>query len=1068
MLRWMMIFLLICCIPAVPRTARSGSLVVTTDHAEEYLLGPHLEYYEDRSARLTIDDILSGTYDGQFLRSTKDTLDFGFSNSTFWFKSEILDMKQGDHRNEWFLELDYPLLDIIELYDMNSDGSYRFTKTGDMMPFRDRKIQNRNFVFKLYTERGKKKTVLIKVRSTSSTKIKCILRTPDGFIRNNQDVFFLYGIFYGVLLIMVFYNLFLFFSIQDKTYLLYVLYVACFILMRSSMDGFATQYLWPGNIWWSNISITFLSAVTTVIGALFIINFLNTKANLPLVHKVFLVFLLLCCTDAVLSLIIPYHISIQFVGLLMASGCLLSLFAGYLTFVKGYRPARYFIIAWSFFLVGNVIFSLNRFGLLPSSFVAERGMHLGSLLEVVLLSFALGDRINSIKKEKEEAQQLAIDNLHKADQLKDEFLANTSHELRTPLNGIIGLAESLIDGVAGALAPPAVKNLFMISSSGRRLANLVNDILDYSKLKHKEIELSKKPVDVSTLSDSVIELSRSLIGGRDIVLQNTVTPGALFVFADENRVQQILLNLVGNALKFTDSGSVVISAGRVGEEVEISVTDTGIGIPAPDLDRVFESFEQVDGSISRRYGGTGIGLSITKNLVELHGGTIRVESDPGKGSVFRFTLPASGNDRPDLTEIRAVSAGGPSGDTGYHEKVAGVPVNHGSPENRFYEILAGKNNYDRALVHIVDDDPVNLQVLENHLLVHNYDIVKSMDGIDALDKINKGAKPDLVLLDIMMPRMSGYEVLKILRGRYSLFDLPVMMLTAKNRIEDIVTAFVTGANDYLAKPFDKNELLARVKTLVTLKTAVKENRRLFSIDKELEVARRILQTAIPEDIPVLSNVDIAVKYIPAESVGGDYYDFHVVDNCIGILISDVSGHGISAALIASMVKIVFSILRPLARDPGALLHEMNSIMTGHMERNFLTAAYAYIDIGTGTLKYSRAGHEPLIIHKRRTGEYIKYLPPGRAIGLTAEGNYTVSAIDIEPGDRILLLTDGIIESMNRNSEMFGSRNFMDAVKSHHELSANELADYILELMYTWSGKSRNFEDDFSLVIVDVK
>ena len=231
--------------------------------------------------------------------------------------------------------------------------------------------------------------------------------------------------------------------------------------------------------------------------------------------------------------------------------------------------------------------------------------------------------------------------LQRLDQLKDEFLANTSHELRTPLNGIIGLTESLIDGATGQLPKPTISNLENIAFSGRRLSNLINDILDFSQLRHKNIELQIKPVGIGLL-DIVVTLCQPLMGTKNLQLINSVTPDLPLVDADENRVQQVLYNLIGNAIKFTESGTVEISANAISLEspqladkessvtsqlqslilrskLQITVSDTGIGIAEDKLERIFKSFEQADGSTAREYGGTGLGLAVTKKLVGLHG-----------------------------------------------------------------------------------------------------------------------------------------------------------------------------------------------------------------------------------------------------------------------------------------------------------------------------------------------------------------------------------------------------------------------------------------------------------------
>ena len=239
--------------------------------------------------------------------------------------------------------------------------------------------------------------------------------------------------------------------------------------------------------------------------------------------------------------------------------------------------------------------------------------------------------------------------LQQANRLKDEFLANTSHELRTPLNGIIGLAEALIDGATRELPPATRSNLAMIISSGRRLASLVNDILDFSKLRYKNLELQLTPVDLRSIADVVLTLSQPLVGGN-IQLVNAIPQTLPPANAYENRLQQIFHNLSGNAIKFTESGTVEVSAAMVDrsggngadrdkELLAITISDTGIGISEDKLDRIFESFEQAEGSTARKYGGTGLGLAVTRQLVEVHEGTIYVKSEVGKGSQFTVTLP---------------------------------------------------------------------------------------------------------------------------------------------------------------------------------------------------------------------------------------------------------------------------------------------------------------------------------------------------------------------------------------------------------------------------------------------
>ena len=408
-----------------------------------------------------------------------------------------------------------------------------------------------------------------------------------------------------------------------------------------------------------------------------------------------------------------------------------------------------------------------------------------------------------LTKERETAERLRA-----VDRLKDEFLANTSHELRTPLNGIIGIAEGLKEGTDREIPKEEEESISLIISSGRRLASLVDDILDLSKMRNQDLQLTRKALDVYTLVDVVLRLNQPLTKGKSITLANQVEQGLPPILADENRIQQILQNLVDNAIKFTDEGQVKVSAHLNTKSgfMEIQVSDSGIGIPTEKREHIFGEFAQVDGTIQREYGGMGLGLSISRKLVELHGGTIGVDSQLGKGSTFQFTLPLApeGFQNPmekSLSQTRE-----------FKEKIslASSKISHSLPETT---PINGNSDLFRILV--VDDEVVNQHVLQNHLKGQRAEIVTAMNGQEALDYVDK-EHFDLILLDIMMPKMSGYEVCERIRAKYLPSELPVIMVTAKNQVTDLVQGLELGANDYLAKPFSRSEFLARVKTHLNL------------------------------------------------------------------------------------------------------------------------------------------------------------------------------------------------------------------------------------------------------------
>ncbi|HEX5113388.1 MAG TPA: response regulator, partial [Saprospiraceae bacterium] len=420
---------------------------------------------------------------------------------------------------------------------------------------------------------------------------------------------------------------------------------------------------------------------------------------------------------------------------------------------------------------------------------------------IVLIIFR---RRSALQKAKLETEMAVSQQLRQVDKLKDQFLANTSHELRTPLNGIVGLSETLLEKTQ---TPEDKEDLELIIASGRRLSTLVNDILDFSRLKEHDLELNLKPVDVHTIADLCLRINRHLIKDKKIVLENKIPTNTPYCLADENRLQQVFQNLVANAIKFTKAGSIVLDAKEKNGMLMISVSDTGIGIEKEKQDIIFKEFEQADGSVGREFGGTGLGLSISKYLVELHGGTIGVESSPGVGSTFSFTLPIApkspegdfvlesrfapkstiGDFKPDLQDMKS-----PIGDLGAKRKVD----------------LGAKH------ILVVDDDPVNLKVFKNQLEHAGFNVTLANDGTEALSLLESGNKYHLVLLDVMMPKISGYEVCQKIREKHLSAELPVIMVTAKNQVVDLVEGFDVGANDYIVKPFSKDELLARVKAQI--------------------------------------------------------------------------------------------------------------------------------------------------------------------------------------------------------------------------------------------------------------
>jgi signal transduction histidine kinase/serine phosphatase RsbU (regulator of sigma subunit) len=662
-----------------------------------------------------------------------------------------------------------------------------------------------------------------------------------------------------------------------------------------------------------------------------------------------------------------------------------------------------------------------------------------------------------------EAQNMELQHLSK---LKDEFLANTSHELRTPLNGIIGIAESLIDGATGMLPENTRHNLALVVASGRRLSSLVNDILDFSKLKHNNIELSSRPVGMREIADVVFMLNQPLILHKPLQLRNTIAADTPLIFADENRVQQILHNLVGNALKFTHEGLIEITAQVEAFWLQVTLSDTGIGIPAEKMAQIFESFEQADGSTARRYGGTGLGLAITKQLVELHGGHIRVRSTVGVGSQFIFTLPLFTGQE--------------------YETIPSMPINSQFfvKQNDTLDALVSpttilapempqpEDEKDQWIILIVDDEPINRQVLVNHLSLHNYNIFQATSGQEALDMLQSGLMPDLILLDVMMPNMTGYEVTQTIRKTWKASELPIVLLTAKNQISDLVIGLEMGANDYLTKPASKDELIARIKTHINLKHLKMENLRMGA---ELEVTRRLQRMLLPKEEELLNvdDLDIAGYMEPADEVGGDYYDVLTHNGRVKIGVGDVTGHGLESGVLMIMAQTAVRTLQVHNEtDPVKFMATLNRTIYENVKRinTEKSMSLALVDYQNGEL-HLFGQHEELIVVRDggKIVERVDTIDLGFPIGLEEDITKFIgeARIQLEPHDVAVFYTDGITEAERKDGQQYGLERLCGLVKYHWQQSAGLIRHAIIADVREFIGENKVY-DDMTLVVLKRK
>ncbi|MEK3916093.1 ATP-binding protein [Paenibacillus sp. FSL H7-0331] len=525
-----------------------------------------------------------------------------------------------------------------------------------------------------------------------------------------------------------------------------------------------------------------------------------------------------------------------------------------------FRLLYWFPMAWGIYLIGKMIarnqpgatflllaatsmLSSSAWGLLnPRSVIT--GVYYPFDVLAAIISFSAYWFKQYFRNSEENAK--LNEQLRMADKLKDDFLANTSHELRNPLHGMLNMAQTVLDIEKHALSDKSARNLELMITVGRRMSFMLNDLLDLTRLKEGIVRLQVQSVQVQAVASGVFDILRFMTDGKPIRLVSEIPNEFPPVMADENRLVQILFNLVHNAIKFTNEGTITIRAGVKGGKAYVSVADTGVGMDAETLQRIFKSYEQGDSGITAApSGGLGLGLSICKQLVELHGEALEVSSAPGEGAVFTFALALS-----DSLSVQPEMKAAPALLATYMETgAAGSNVQYDEDTD-----TPSSDSTDRPIVLAVDDDPLNLKVMEDILAAHNFDIVAVTSGKEALSQL-KTREWDLVIADVMMPHISGYELTRAIRKRYSSSELPILLLTARNKSEDIAAGFLAGANDYVVKPADTMELIARVRALTDVRRSMRERLRMEAAWLQAQIQPHFLFNAL-NAIAALSDINL--------------------------------------------------------------------------------------------------------------------------------------------------------------------------------------------------------------------
>ena len=751
-------------------------------------LGSSLAVFEDLRGTATIADVSSPALAGSFQAHPKAVLNVGYTRSAYWLRLDLdYRPQRATGQQNWLLELAYPPLDHVDLYLPDGRGGFALaSRSGDAWPFSQRQIKQSSYLFELQLQPQQPLRLYLRLQTEGSLQAPLTLWAPHAYLEEMPRHTYLLGIIYGVMLVMLLYNLFIYLSVRDASYFYYIFYIAAIGLYQASANGVGTQFLWPDSPTWGNAAPPFLLGATALCGAQFVRTFLHTREFSLWMDRALRLLMVCGLLMIGLTLTVGYALPLKFapyVALLFTGLCFS---AGVMAWRRKMRQARYFLLAWSAFLLGALVYTLMSLGVLPSMFLTLHASQIGAAMEVALLSLALADRINVMKDEREQILTEASaklrglnDQLAASNRLKDEFLATITHELRTPMNGVIGALE-LINTLP--LSAEQAQYQHIAAQSARDMLQMVNDILLLTELQAGKLQAGCAPFSLNALLEGLRQrfAGRAAAKGLAFALELDARLPAS-VEGDAERLSQCLGYLLDNAIKFTARGHVQLHLDWLAEtesqvQLRIRVSDSGVGFAAGAVGDLYQHFQQVDGSLTREYGGLGIGLAICRQLVALQGGSLRHSSVPGQGSEFQLELNL-GRRAPLVLADPPAAAG-----------------------------VAWRAPAECSLL-LLEEAPGSQLLLRGMLLKLGYPVRCVASAAAALEAV-QSAPVAAVLLDGQAPALDAPALCQALRQVHGQAGLPIVALSAASPRGERERWLAAGMSDCLSQPVKFERLQA--------------------------------------------------------------------------------------------------------------------------------------------------------------------------------------------------------------------------------------------------------------------